>query len=245
MKKTLIILVAVFVFACALSSCTPKKEFLSYAEKMHLEMVCPSEVDRIVFDDLCDQLSFYDQHCVKYAIASGEVVNTRHFIKWNREDCTISSYTINDVIIRSVANDTNTAGIECDQIVHVYQDYGLSFKTDGDAIAFISRKTGRTINDIEGLFDIESNDFEVDLVHGENYTLHIRENILPLATGETYSFILNQTNIVVDEFESLYGCQYTSPMDGDESIEQLVGLYSLAFTDDYIKISSEVQLKVN
>lgn len=205
------------------------------------------DTDRIVFDNgLESWRTFYDEHNISYAAVKGEVISTKYYGYWlNDENSPTISWgaEVSEVRLENIPTELNKLGLQAGATVYVLDSVKM-IPADGDFFKLMSSKTGRSIENIEDLTDVDSFRFEITANDFEHYsfTPYVKNNTLPKVMGESYFMLICTSESVQsqlsDIYDSIYYCAVSVPTNGEYGyIHDKLGFQ---FDLDIIRIAEEM-----
>ncbi len=233
MKRITAILLMVFSF---LSACSQNATPLTHEQIMSLEHVY-AETDRFLYDTLSEYVTDINKRGVRFALVTGRVKTVSNYFVWRNESCTAIGYTIADICVDTICSEYSNLELQDGDVISVRQDYYVGFGDSENLMKYLSKETNIDVSNREDEKRVGSFETIMTPLSGINYRLYLDEEEVPMKEGETYTFLVYET-----EHSGCYRCSYIAP-DSIEQLKKMVEQRKVIVSDDYFSIAQEIKDK--
>ena len=154
---------------------------------------------------------------VKGALATIECIDTVFYItvRHDNEDIMISGKAMSKCKIVTVGETFNGYNVKNDTVVELVQDYYIIPTDEEDSVDMFESFGASFVKDAKGAvigMEIEDGDYLLQIKEGVDYTLKIRNDVLPMESGIKY------TGAIISH-ESTDAVQYLMPVENTQRYE--------------------------
>lgn len=227
MKKAVSVIISItFLTLLILMGCSNSKdnnvqapkETFNYDLLLQMPKNYIGEVDSVEFESLKQ----FKQHVflnegVRGALATIECIDTVFFItvRHDEGDIMISGKAVSKCKIVTVGEIFNNYNVKNDTVVELVQDYYIIPTDEEDSINMFESFGASFIKDSKGAFigmEIEGGDYVLQIKEGVDYTLKIRDDVLPMESGIKY------TGAIISD-DAIDTVQYLMPIENTQRYE--------------------------
>ena len=226
MKRILLVIITVILLTSSiLIGCSNSQhkdvqaiESLNYDLLLQMPKNYIGEADSVEYESL-EQFKkhVFSNDIVKGALATIECIDTVFYItvRHDDEDVMISGKAVSKCKIVTVGETFNSYNAKSDTVVELVQDYYIIPTDEEDSVDMFESFGASFIKDAKGAvieMKIEDGDYLLQIKEGVDYTLKIRNDVLPMESGIKY------TGAIISH-ESTDTVQYLMPIENTQRYE--------------------------
>lgn len=192
------------------------------------------EADNVEYESLKQfKNQVFSKDLVQGALATIECVDTAFYItvRHDGEDIMITGKAVSKCKVVTIGETFNDYNVKSNTIIELVQDYYVMPTNEKDTIDmfesfganFIKDSTGATIG-----MEIKDGDYALEIKKGVDYTLKIRNDVLPMEPGIKY------TGAIISH-GSINAVQYLSPVENTQRYE------AFQMSESVINIATEIK----
>ena len=226
MKRILLVIITVILLTSSIligSSNSQHKDVqaiksLNYDLLLQMPKNYIGEADSVEYESL-EQFKkhVFSNDIVKGALATIECIDTVFYItvRHDDEDVMISGKAVSKCKIVTVGETFNSYNAKSDTVVELVQDYYIIPTDEEDSVDMFESFGASFVKDAKGgviEMKIEDGDYLLQIKEGVDYTLKIRNDVLPMESGIKY------TGAIISH-ESTDTVQYLMPIENTQRYE--------------------------
>lgn len=222
MKRILLVIITVILLTSSIligcSNSHDKIEPFNYDLLLQMPKKYIGEADSVEYESL-EQLKkhVFSNDIVKGALATIECIDTVFYItvRHDNEDIMISGKAMSKCKIVAVGETFNGYNVKNDTVVELVQDYYIIPTDEEDSVDMFESFGASFVKDAKGAvigMEIEDGDYLLQIKEGVDYTLKIRDDVLPMESGIKY------TGAIISH-ESTDTVQYLMPVENTQRYE--------------------------
>ena len=221
MKRILLVIITVILLTSSiLIGCSNSHDIEPFNYDLLLQMPKKyiGEADSVEYESL-EQFKkhVFSNDIVKGALATIECIDTVFYItvRHDNEDIMISGKAMLKCKIVAVGETFNGYNVKNDTVVELVQDYYIIPTDEEDSVDMFESFGASFVKDAKGAvigMEIEDGDYLLQIKEGVDYTLKIRNDVLPMESGIKY------TGAIISH-ESTDTVQYLMPVENTQRYE--------------------------
>ena len=222
MKRILLVIITVILLTSSIligcSNSHDKIEPFNYDLLLQMPKKYIGEADSVEYESL-EQFKkhVFSNDIVKGALATIECIDTVFYItvRHDDEDVMISGKAASKCKIVTVGETFNSYNVKSDTVVELVQDYYIIPTDEEDSVDMFESFGASFIKDSKGAvieMKIEDGDYLLQIKEGVDYTLKIRDDVLPMESGIKY------TGAIISH-ETIDTVQYLMPVENTQRYE--------------------------
>ena len=238
MKRILLVIITVILLTSSIligcSNSHDKIEPFNYDLLLQMPKKYIGEADSVEYESL-EQLKkhVFSNDIVKGALATIECIDTVFYItvRHDNEDIMISGKAMSKCKIVAVGETFNGYNVKNDTVVELVQDYYIIPTDEEDSVDMFESFGASFVKDAKGAvigMEIEDGDYLLQIKEGVDYTLKIRDDVLPMESGIKY------TGAIISH-ESTDTVQYLMPIENTQRYE------SFQVRESVVNIATELK----
>ena len=222
MKRILLVIITVILLTSSIligcSNSHDKIEPFNYDLLLQLPKKYIGEADSVEYESLEQfEKHVFSNDIVKGALATIECIDTVFYItvRHDNEDIMISGKAVSKCKIVTVGETFNSYNAKSDAVVELVQDYYIIPTDEEDSVDMFESFGASFIKDSKGAvieMKIEDGDYLLQIKEGVDYTLKIRNDVLPMESGIKY------TGAIIS-YETIDTVQYLMPVENTQRYE--------------------------
>ena len=175
----------------------------------------------------------FSKKLVSGALATIECVDTVFYItvRHDGEDIMATGKAVSKCKVVTIGETFNNYNVKSNAIVELVQDYYVFPTNEKDAVDMFESFGATIIKDSTGAtigMELKDGDYALQIEKGVDYTLKIRNDVLPMEPGTKY------TGVIISH-ESINYMQYLSPVENAQRYE------AFQMSESVEKIASEIK----
>lgn len=222
MKRILLVIITVILLTSSiLTGCSnshDKIEPFNYDLLLQLPKKYIGEADSVEYESL-EQFKkhVFSNDIVKGALATIECIDTVFYItvRHDNEDIMISGKVMSKCKIVTVGETFNGYNVKNDTVIELVQDCYIIPTDEEDSVDMFESFGASFVKDAKGAvvgMEIEDGDYLLQIKEGVDYTLKIRNDVLPMESGVKY------TGAIISH-ETIDTVQYLMPVENTQRYE--------------------------